>query len=229
MKNINEKFTPKEAIEIQKELQKEIQIIPLKKKIIYIGGADVSMNLFSTFGFAGFVTLSYSSLAEVDHSVVKDNINFPYIPGLLSFREIPMLLKAWEKLKQKPDVIIVDGVGIAHPRRLGIATHLGLILGIPTIGCAKSVLTGIYKEPGDEPGSISYLYDKYKNKNGEAEIIGAALRTKRRVKPVFISPGHLITLSESIEIVKNCIIKHRLPEPTRLTHLKVNEYRIKNL
>jgi len=147
--------TPKEAVEMQKRLREQIRLIPLHGKIKYIGGADVSMNLFSTFGFAGFVTLSYPSLELIGHSVVKDNINFPYIPGLLSFREIPMLEKAWKKLKQKPNVLLVDGVGIAHPRRLGIATHLGILLGVPTIGCAKSVLTGTYEEPGLEPGSVS--------------------------------------------------------------------------
>jgi deoxyribonuclease V len=214
--------TPKEAIEIQKKLREEIRLLPLKKPIKYIGGADVSMNMFAKDGFAGFVTLSYPDLDMVDHAVVKDEIKFPYIPGLLSFREIPMLMKAWQKLKTKPDVIIVDGVGIAHPRRLGIATHLGLILGVPTIGCAKSVLTGTYKEPSNEPGSVSYLYDRL-NKD---EIIGAVLRTKKNVKPVFISPGNLITLEESIEIVKKCVIKHRLPEPTRMAHNTVNEYRI---
>lgn len=220
----NWNVTPKEAVEIQKDLQHKIKIIPLVKKISeikYIGGADVSMNLFATYGFAGFVTLSFPVLNLVDHAVVKENINFPYIPGLLSFRELPMLLKAWVKLKQKPEVIIVDGVGIAHPRRLGIATHLGIFLGVPTIGCAKSVLIGEYKEPGDEAGAISYLYD-------HNEVIGAAIRTKKGVKPVFVSPGHLITLEESIEIVKNCIRKHRLPEPTRQAHKTVNEYRVRN-
>jgi deoxyribonuclease V len=143
---------------------------------------------------------------------------------LLSFREIPMLLKAWENLKTKPDVLVVDGIGIAHPRRLGIASHLGLVLGIPTIGCAKSVLTGVYEEPGNTPGDIAYLYDKY----NKTEIIGAALRTKTNVKPVFISAGHLITLEESLELVMKSIRKHRLPEETRLAHNTVNEYRVRD-
>ncbi len=214
--------TPKEAIEIQKRLREEVRLVRLTKPVEYIGGADVSMNLFSKFGFAGFVTLSFKSLAVVDHAVVKDDIKFPYIPGLLSFREIPMLLKAWKRLKTKPDVIIVDGVGIAHPRRLGIATHLGLILGVPTIGCSKNLLMGTYEEPRNEPGSLSRIYDKF-NKD---EIIGAALRTKRNVKPVFVSPGHLITLEESIGIVKKSVMKHRLPEPTRQAHDAVNECRV---
>ncbi len=225
MKNTKWDVTPKEAIEMQKKLRSEIRLMPLKKKIKYIGGADVSMNLFSTFGFAGFVTLSYQTLGVIDKSVVKDDLKFPYIPGLLSFREIPMLLKAWEKLKIKPDVIIVDGVGIAHPRRLGIATHLGILLNVPTIGCAKSVLTGVYDEPAQEAGSVSYLYDKY----NKTEILGAAVRTKNKVKPVFISPGHLITLEESIDIVKKCVIKHRLPEPTRMAHNTMNKYRALDL
>jgi deoxyribonuclease V len=131
-----------------------------------------------------------------------------------------MLLKAWEKLARKPDVLLVDGIGIAHPRRLGIASHLGLVLDIPTIGCAKSVLTGTYEEPGQEPGNWTPLRD---SKTGET--IGAALRTKRNVKPMFISPGHRITLEESVDLVLRCVRKHRLPEPTRFAHLVMNEYR----
>ena len=216
---IETELTPREAIAEQVRLRGEVKLIPLVAPPKIVGGADMSMNMFATEGCAGFVTLSYPELIPLSHNVEKSPIRFPYIPGLLSFREIPMLLKAWEALNPKPDVLLVDGVGIAHPRRLGIATHLGLILGIPTIGCAKSVLVGSYEEPGIEAGSLSYLYDK-------KEIVGAALRTKRKVKPMFISPGHLITLEESIEIVKNCVRQHRLPEPTRLAHTMVNGYRM---
>ncbi|MDB5265743.1 MAG: endonuclease [Parcubacteria group bacterium] len=219
------KVTPKEAVQLQKQLREQVKLVPLEKAPVLIGGCDVSMNRFAKEGFAGFVTLTYPELVLIDHAVVKDTIPFPYVPGLLSFREIPMLAKAWERLKTKPDVLVVDGIGIAHPRRLGIATHLGLVLGIPTIGCAKSVLTGIYEEPGNEPGDISYLYDKY----NKEEIIGAALRTKRNVKPVFVSPGHLITLQESIDLVYSCVRKHRLPEATRFAHNTVNEYRIADM
>jgi deoxyribonuclease V len=217
-------LTPKEAVALQKELREQVKLVPLQHPPMIVGGCDVSMNRFAKEGFAGFVTLSFPELTLIDHAVVKDTIPFPYVPGLLSFREIPMLLKAWEKLKTKPDVLIVDGIGIAHPRRLGIASHLGLVLGIPTIGCAKSVLTGVYEEPGNEPGNVSYLYDK-----NTKEVIGAALRTKRNVKPVFVSPGHLITLLESIDLVYACVRKHRLPEATRFAHNTVNEYRIKDL
>ena len=218
----NWNVTPKEAIEIQKKLRDEIRLTPLTKPIQTIGGCDVSMNRFAKDGFAGFVALSYPELKLLVRSGVQSEIPFPYIPGLLSFREIPMLVKAWEKLSIKPDLLVVDGVGIAHPRRLGIATHLGLVLGIPTIGCAKSVLTGIYEEPANDPGAASFMYDP-KNKT---ETIGAAIRTKRNVKPIFVSPGNLITLEESIAIITSCVRKHRLPEPTRLAHLAVNEYRV---
>ncbi len=217
-------MTPKEAIAMQKRLREEITLVPLKQKPRTIGGCDVSMNRFAKDGYAGFVVLGADTLRMVDHSVVKREIPFPYIPGLLSFREIPMLLDAWEKLRTKPDVLVVDGVGIAHPRRLGIATHLGLVLDIPTIGCAKSVLVGEFKEPKDEFGDFSYMYDP-KTK----EVIGAALRSKAGVKPIFISPGNLITLEESIEIVKQCITTYRLPESTRLAHNTVNEYRVAGL
>jgi deoxyribonuclease V len=222
-KNFNFKnwdVSPKEAVLAQKEMRAHVKISPFRKPISRIGGADVSMNMFMPFGFAGFVTLSYPELILKDHYAKKEKINFPYIPGLLSFREIPMLLKAWKKLKQKPDVLVVDGVGIAHPRRMGIATHLGLILGLPTIGCSKKVLYGAYEEPGEQQGDFTFITDP--KTNGK---IGAALRSKFGVKPIFISPGHLITLNESISIVKNCIKKHRLPEPTRLAHIAVNEYR----
>jgi deoxyribonuclease V len=220
----NVTLTPKEAIELQKQLKDEVRLVPLGREPSLIGGADVSMNRFAKEGFAGFVALSFPELRLVDHSVVKSTIPFPYVPGLLSFREIPMLLRAWEKLETKPEVLVVDGIGIAHPRRLGIASHLGLVLGIPTIGCAKSVLTGIYDEPGNEPGDTAPLTDPRTK-----EVIGMALRTKAKVKPVFVSPGHLITLEESVELVRRCVMRHRLPEPTRLAHNTVNEYRLRDL
>jgi deoxyribonuclease V len=210
-----------EAIATQKDLRRHISLAPLKKKICSIAGANVSMNWFGNEGVAGFVTMSYGKMRPADHSVVKDKAKFPYIPGLLSFREIPMLLKAWYQLKSKPDVVIVDGVGITHPKKLGLATHLGIMINRPTIGCSKNVLTGQYEEPGDQPGDHTYIYDS-KNTN---DAIGAAIRSKQGQKPIFVSPGHLITLEETIEIIKNCIKKDRMPEPTRLVHDAVNEYR----
>ncbi len=210
--------TPKEAATIQERLRHQVLLTPYFDQPRLVGGCDVSMNLFATEGYAGFVTLSYANLSLEAHSVVKGPIPFPYIPGLLSFREIPMLLAAWEQLAVKPEVLVVDGVGIAHPRRLGIASHLGLVLDVPTIGVSKNVLVGEYDEPANEVGAASPLHDKN-------EVIGAALRTKQNVKPVFVSPGHRIQLEDAMRIVRACIRKHRIPEPTRLAHNVVNEYR----
>lgn len=214
--------SPREAVVLQNQVREQVVLTPLTSEPKYIGGCDVSMNRFAAHGFAGFVTLSYPDLDILETSTIEDVIPFPYVPGLLSFREIPMLLKVWEKLSIRPDVLMVDGVGIAHPRRLGIASHLGVVLDIPTIGCAKNVLTGVYDEPDQEPGSVSYLRDR----NTPSEILGAAVRTKRNVKPMFISAGHLITLEDSIQLVLRTIRKHRLPEPTRHAHLAVNEARV---
>jgi deoxyribonuclease V len=206
--------TPKEAIEIQKKLQSKVRLEPLRRKTRFIAGCDVSMNLYSNTVFAGFVVLSYPELEILEHAVVKDITSFPYIPGLLSFREIPALLKAWKKLKIKPNLVMVDGQGIAHPRRLGIASHLGLALNVPTIGCAKSVLYGVSKS--------KKLIDPK-----TAEHIGAVFTSKAKCKPLIISPGHKITLPESVEIVRNSLRGYRLPEPTRLAHTVVNDYRVR--
>lgn len=214
-------LSPEEAIELQKKLRGKIVLTPLTQPIRYIGGCDISMNLYSTNVFAGFVALSYPEMKLVDHAVVQDTVVFPYIPGLLSFREIPSLLKAWGKLKTKPDVICVDGVGIAHPRRVGIATHLGLALDMPTIGISKSLLTGVYENLREAKGSSAYLVDKY----DPTDILGIALRTKDNVNPVFVSPGYKVTLEDAKWIVRACVGKYRIPEPTRLAHETVNEYR----
>ncbi len=214
--------TPKEAIQIQKELKSRVLIKNLDRQPKIIAGVDVSMNLFSTTAYAGFVIMTYSELKIIDQSVVKEELKFPYIPGLLSFREIPVLLSAWEKLKTKPDLLFVDGVGIAHPRRLGIASHLGIVLDLPTIGCAKKVLTGTYAEPDSYRGSFEPLVD-HKEKN---ETMGAVVRTKTNVKPMFISPGHKISIEESVDLVLKVTLKHRMPEPTRMAHLLMNKCRV---
>lgn len=216
-------LSPKEAIELQKKLRTEIKLTPFAQTITYIGGCDVSMNRFSNHVYAGFVVLSYPDLVMVDHAVIEDDITFPYIPGLLSFREIPSLLKAWEKLNIKPDVTCVDGVGIAHPRRIGIATHLGLVLDIPTIGISKSLLTGVCGNLEPVKGSSSPLVDKVTN-----EPLGIALRTKGKVNPVFVSPGHKMSIEDAERIVRTCVGKYRIPEPTRLAHETVNDYRRKD-
>jgi deoxyribonuclease V len=163
-------------------------------------------------GRGAVVVLSYPELEIVEVQTVEDSIDFPYVPGLLTFREAPLTLAVCEKLTVTPDLILVDGQGIAHPRRLGLASHLGLFLDIPTVGCAKSRLCGSHSEPGDEPGSYAELLD---NK----EVIGAVLRTKSKVKPIYVSIGHKVDLEMAIYWTLQCCRGYRLPEPTRLAHL----------
>lgn len=212
--------TPTEAVEIQKKLRNRIELKPFKKSIKLIGGSDISFNKYSPTVYAGFVVLDAKTMEVVDRASAVLNVEFPYVPGLLSFREIPPLLEAWKKLKTKPDVLVFDGHGIAHPRRLGIAAHAGLILNMPSIGCAKSLLTGVYEEPDLEAESESPLLDRYTQ-----EQIGIVYRTKNKVKPVFVSPGNLMDFQSALSIIKACVRKHRIPEPTRQAHLYVNEIR----
>lgn len=213
-------LAPKDAIELQKTLRQSVRLQRLPKEIRTIGGADVSLNRFGKVAWAGVVVLSYPDLTIIDQATVEAPIEFPYIPGLLSFREIPALLLVYEKLAIKPDLIMVDGQGIAHPRRLGIASHFGLFIDVPTIGAAKSLLTGTFEEPPIEAGQHSLIRDR---KTGE--IIGAAVRTKPKVKPMIISPGHLITLEEAMNIALATTRGYRLPEPTRQAHELVNRAR----
>jgi deoxyribonuclease V len=209
-----------EARKIQEDLRASIRLEQLKKEPETIAGVDISSNRFSNVLYAGWVVFTYPGLELIERALAQSETKFPYVPGFLSFREIPALLQAYDKLKTKPDVTMVDGQGIAHPRRLGIATHLGLVLDIPTIGCAKSLLYGVSDEPGDEAGSMTYLHDA-KNK----EIIGALLRTKDRSNPVIISPGNHITLEQSLDIARTCVRGYRIPEPTRRAHDTVNMFR----
>jgi deoxyribonuclease V len=177
----------------------------------YVAGVDISVNRWKRTGTAAVVVLHYPSLEIAEVQTYSAPVAFPYVPGLLSFREIPLLIPAFEKLKIVPDLILVDGQGVAHPRRIGIASHLGLLLGIPTIGCAKSRLIGESKKPGPDRGSFCDLTD------GD-EVIGAVLRTKDNVKPLYVSTGHMINLKSAVTRVLDCGNGYRLPEPTRLAH-----------
>ena len=210
--------SPQEAIEIQNRLRHLIRVEKLQGEIRYIAGADISFDKGSDIVYAGIVILKFPELVEVERSLVITSVKFPYIPGLLSFRESPALLQAWEKLNHIPDVIVIDGQGIAHPRRFGIASHFGLLVDCPAIGCAKSLLVGYYDEPDSKAGSFSYLYDS-------GEVIGAVLRTRDDVQPVFVSIGHRVTLEDAIEVILRCISGYRIPEPTRQAHLLVNALR----
>ena len=199
---------------------REIQLSLADKVVASSGGIDphlvagVDISSAGSWGpaRAAVVVLDYPGLGVVETKVAEGRAALPYIPGLLSFRECPLILAACRKLDSSPDLILVDGQGIAHPRRLGLASHLGLFLDVPTIGCAKSRLCGRHEPPGEETGSHAELVD-----NGE--LIGAALRTKRDVKPIYVSIGHKIDLALALHWVMNCCRGYRLPEPTRLAHL----------
>jgi deoxyribonuclease V len=211
-------MTPREAVELQKSLRERVRLAPLKKEIKTIAGADISFNKFSTVLYAGIVVMSLPSLEVFEEVGVVSETKFPYVPGLLSFRESPSVLEAWAKLKIEPDAVMFDGQGIAHPRRVGIASHVGLIINRPTLGCAKSVLVGKYEEPKAERGNWTELVDK-------GEVVGGAVRTKTNVQPIFVSPGHLIDLESAIKLTLACDGGYRQPEPTRRAHLLVNALR----
>jgi deoxyribonuclease V len=183
-----------------------------------IAGVDVSMNRFSPEGFAAIVVLSVPDLRVIEVAGARTKLAMPYIPGLLSFREIPLLLEAWQRLETQPDLLMVDGHGIAHPRRLGIAAHLGVYLDVPAIGCAKSILSGKHGPLAPERGAKAPLIHR-------DEVIGYALRTKNKVNPVFVSCGHRVSQETAVRWVLECTRGYRLPEPTRQAHLASNALR----
>ena len=206
----NWNLTPAEAIALQHELAQRVVLEDHIGEVHYVAGVDMAINEENNMVRAAVVLLSFPELEIVERHIYEEPIRMPYVPGLLSFREAPSVLGALAKLHRKPDLIMADGQGIAHPRRLGIATHLGLWVGIPTIGCAKSILVGHYnkEELGEEAGSwVPLVYKK--------ETIGAVVRTRTKVNPMFISPGHLISIETSVRYVLACRGGYRLPEPTR--------------
>lgn len=212
-------LSPQEAFQIQNEMRQQLRLEPLPQMPRTIGGADISFNKYSEVVYAGIVVLSYPAMQVIDKATVVTRTRFPYVPGLLAFREAPALLEVWEQLGQKPDVLVLDGHGIAHPRRMGIATHFGLLADAVTLGCAKSLLTGHYGALGEHAGATTDLVH-------QDEVVGKVLRTKNKCNPVFVSPGNRITLEESLDIILHSVGKYRIPEPTRLAHLLVNEVRI---
>ena len=199
---------PKEAITIQTDLRKRVVRHDSFGKIRVVAGADVSFDKNKKEGYGGVITYSFPDLKEIERKSARATIHFPYVPGLLTFREAPVLLKAFACLKTEPDVIIFDGQGLAHFRRMGLATHMGILLHKPTVGCAKSRLLGTFEDPGEAAGSYSPLLDG-------KETIGAVLRTRTCVNPVFISQGNMISLKTSINIVLKCVDGYRIPKPTR--------------
>lgn len=202
--------TPAEAIAIQNELRRHIVTEDRLGPVKTVAGVDVGFPDRHT-ARAAVVVLSFSELKPLDYAVAKVPVEFPYIPGLLAFREVPSVLAALEKLRVTPDLFIFDAQGLAHPRRLGLASHVGVLLDWPSVGCAKSRLTGATVEPGPERGSRSPLMD------GGA-CIGAVVRTRTGIKPVYVSIGHKVDLDTAVRYVLDCAPRYRLPETTRYAH-----------
>jgi deoxyribonuclease V len=200
---------PGRAAALQRELGARVRLEPLGREVRLVAGVDVGVK--GETATAAVVVLGFPGLELREVRRARQRVRMPYVPGLLSFRECPVAAAACAELELEPDLVLVDGQGIAHPRRLGIAAHLGLLLDRPAVGCAKSRLCGRHGEPGPERGARVPLLD------GE-EVIGAVLRTRARVRPLYVSPGHRITLEEAVRHVLACGRGYRLPEPTRLAH-----------
>ena len=213
--------TYKQAVSIQEDLKEKLVLDDraFPGKIRTVAGADISYSKHDDLFFSAVVVLSYPALEIIEEVSFAKRSPFPYIPGLLSFREGPALLKAFEKLRSVPDCVIFDGQGIAHPRGIGLASHMGLFLDIPTIGCAKKKLIGLHDEVGPEVGDFADIIL-------DGRVVGAALRTKKKVKPVFVSPGHKISLRKAVEVALSCSRGYRLTEPVRRAHLAVNRIRL---
>jgi deoxyribonuclease V len=202
--------SPEEAIEVQQRLRGKVSMGRTFSQVSTVAGIDVGLKKRNV-ARAAVVVLSYPQLTPIDQSLAELAVSFPYIPGLLAFREAPVVLAALEKLETEPDLFIFDGQGLAHPRRMGIATHIGLIIDRPSIGCAKSRLCGTHRQPAPKAGSWVHLYD------GQA-VIGAVVRTRTDVQPLYVSIGHKIDLESAMDYVLNCCRGYRLPETTRYAH-----------
>lgn len=214
-------LSPSAAVALQRELAAQVRCEDDLGPVRTIAGVDVSMSRFATEGFAAIVVLAVPGLEVLEVAGARRPLTMPYIPGLLSFREVPLVLAAYEQLRILPDLIVVDGHGRAHPRRIGIASHLGLVLDTPTIGCAKSILVGTHDPLAEARGSLAPLVH-------HGETIGYAVRTKDRVGPVFVSCGHRVSNPTAVRWVLACARGYRLPEPTRRAHLASNELRRAN-
>jgi len=205
------RVTSDQARQIQKRLAGQVSCNSGVDSVHTIAGVDISGSDAQGLALGAVVVLSYPELELMETRTVERELTFPYVPGLLSFREAPLVLAACEQLNTVPDLVMVDGQGIAHPRRLGLASHLGLLWDRPTIGCAKSRLCGEHATVGPEPNSWSELVD-------HGEVVGAVLRTRAGASPLYVSTGHKVDLETAVSWVLRCCRGRRLPEPTRLAH-----------
>lgn len=209
---------PAEAIRIQEKLRRHLEVGAYRGPIETIAGVDVSYDKRSPLVYAAAIVMRLADRRILETATATKKATFPYIPGLLSFREVPAALDAFKRLRRRPDCLLCDGQGIAHPRRFGLACHLGLLLDVPSIGCAKSLLVGAYRPPGQKRGSVRNLYDK-------GEQVGIILRTRDGIEPVYVSPGYRMSVERAREIVLRAQGGYRIPEPTRQAHLLVNALR----
>lgn len=201
--------TTAEARQIQLDLARRVVRRGKLRRVRYVAGVDISVR--GDRAIAAVPVLRFDDLEIVDLALAEQRVPFPYVPGLLTFRECPSILAAYEKLSVEPDLLLVDGQGLAHPRRVGLASHLGVMIDKPTIGCAKTRYIGQHDQPHEEAGSYTDLWD------GD-EVIGAVLRTRSNVKPLYVSIGHKVELPRALDLVLQCCAGYRLPEPTRLAH-----------
>lgn len=211
-------LSPRAAVRLQHRLAPQVRFEPLARPVRRVAGADMAFSADGRRCLAGLVVYDVQAGSVVEEALAWRTVQFPYVPGLLSFRELPAVLAAARRLKAAPDAFMFDGQGYAHPRRVGLASHAGLLLGLPTIGCAKSRLCGTHEDPGPRAGCTADLRD------GE-EKIGVVLRTRDRVRPVYVSVGHRVTLEDATALVLACVTRYRLPEPTRLAHMLVSRHR----
>jgi deoxyribonuclease V len=211
-------LSPPEARRLQEELASRVVAGPALDlaNVRYVAGADVSTQ--GNMAYATVVVLDFPGLSLVEVKGYEAPLRFPYVPGLLSFRELPSVVGALEKVETEADALILDAQGLAHPRRMGLASHLGIFLDVPTVGCAKSLLVGSFEEPGREKGSATNLVHR-------GEIVGRVLRTRDGVSPVYVSVGNRIDLESSVRLVLACCTRYRLPETTRQAHNAANRLR----
>jgi deoxyribonuclease V len=211
-------LTPREAVREQERLRERVILDDQFGTIRTVAGADLAFDPETKLAFAGVIVYRFPEMEEVERGMARRQLRFPYVPGLLSFRESPALLAAFARLRTEPDLILIDGHGRAHPRLFGIACHLGVLLDKPTIGCAKSLLVGEHDEPGRSAGSIAPL-------DLHGEQVGMALRTRDNVKPIYVTTGHRVSLPSAVKLVRQCLDGFRIPKPTREADHYVGELR----
>lgn len=212
------KLTPRDAIQLQSRLRERVVLEDRFGTLRYVAGADISFDLSTEEAFAGVIVYHFPEMEEVERRMARRKLQFPYVPGLLSFRESPILLAAFARLKTDPDLLLIDGHGRAHPRLFGLACHIGVLFDKPAIGCAKSLLVGEAGEPGVKAGLTAPLRFR-------GDRVGTVLRTRDNTRPIFVTQGHRISLSTAVKVVRKCLDGYRIPKPTREADHYVRELR----